>query len=117
MPLDFSHSKVDPVTLVTLKGTIVAGNDTELLTRRTQELLEAGETRIIVDLGQVKFIDSMGIGALMSISKAAMRISGSVKLLHLTKQIHDVLQITRLSSVFGIYDDLQKAIASFVSQP
>lgn len=117
MPLEISHSKVDSITIVTLKGTIVAGNDTDLLIGKAEELLEAGETRILLDLAQITFIDSTGISSLIKVSTAAVRKGGSMKLLHLTKRIHDVLQITRLSSVFGIYDDLQKAIAAFEGGP
>ena len=113
MPVELSISKVDSVSVVTLKGTIIAGNDKELLMARAEELLEAGETRIILDLGQVNYVDSTGIGALVHIHTTAERRGATVKLLNLTKRIHDVLQITRLSTVFGIYSDLQKAIESF----
>lgn len=113
MPLELSFSKIDSINLGMLKGTIVAGNDKELLITKAQELLDAGETRIILDLGQVNYVDSTGIGALVHIHTTAERKGAAVKLLNLTKRIHDVLQITRLSSVFGIYSDLQKAIESF----
>jgi anti-sigma B factor antagonist len=113
MPLELSLSKVDSVALATLKGTIVAGNDKELLLAKAQELLDAGETRIILEMGQVNYVDSTGIGALVHIHTTAERKGASVKLLNLTKRIHDVLQITRLSSVFDIHSDLQKAIGSF----
>jgi len=113
MALEITRSKIDSVTLLILKGRIVAGTDSELLNDQVLELLEAGETRIILDLAQVTFIDSTGIGTLIRVHTAAMRKSAAVKLLHLTKRVYDVLQITRLSSVFGIYDDLQKATASF----
>lgn len=113
MPLELTLSKVDSTTIAHLKGTIVAGNDKELLVGKAQELLDAGETRIILDLGQVSYVDSTGIGALVRIHTAAQRMNASIKLLNLTKRIHDVLSITRLSTVFGIYSDLQEAIASF----
>ena len=115
MPLELSISKVDSISLVSLKGTIIAGNDKELLMAKAEELLNAGETRIILDLGQVNYVDSTGIGALVHIHTTAERGGAAVKLLNLTKRIHDVLQITRLSTVFGIYSDLQKAIGSFKS--
>jgi anti-sigma B factor antagonist len=113
MPLELSVSKVDSIAVATLKGTIVAGNDKELLVSKAEELLNGGETRIILDLGQVNYVDSTGIGALVHIHTTAERKGAAVRLLNLTKRIHDVLQITRLSSVFGIYSDLQKAIESF----
>jgi anti-sigma B factor antagonist len=113
MPLELSISKVESISVATLKGTIVAGNDKDLLIAKAEELLNAGETRIILDLGQVNYVDSTGIGALVHIHTTAERKGAAVKLLNLTKRIHDVLQITRLSTVFGIYSDLQKAIESF----
>ena len=117
MPLGISQSKIDSVAVVLLKGTMVAGKDTELLAGAVSELLEAGQLQIILDLGQVNYIDSTGIGALVRSYNLAMAKGASVKLLHLTKRIHDVLQITRLSTVFEIYDDQQKALASFVPPP
>lgn len=117
MALETTRSKIDSVTLLSLKGRIVAGTDSELLNDQVLKLLEAGETRIILDLGQVTFIDSTGIGTLIRVHTAAMRKSAAVKLLHLTKRVYDVLQITRLSSVFEIYDDPQKAAASFGGAP
>lgn len=113
MPLDLSLAKVDSVTVATLKGTIIAGNDIEIFKEKLDGLLEAGETKIVLDVAQITFIDSAGIGTLIRAAQAALRKGGSLKIVHLTKRIHDVLQITRLSTVFSIYDDLQKAIQSF----
>lgn len=116
MPFEISNSKVGSINLFSLKGTIVAGNDKQKLTDAMQELLDTGETNFILDLGEVTFADSTGIGGLIAAASMAARKGGSVKLLHLTKRIHDVLQITRLSTVFGIFDDLQKAVDSFEGQ-
>jgi anti-sigma B factor antagonist len=113
MPLEISASKVGSITLVNLRGTIVAGNDRGMLHDKMQELLEAGGTNFILDLGQVTYVDNTGIGALIGALNLAMGKGGCVRLLHLTRQIHDVLQIARLSAVFEIYDDLQKALESF----
>ncbi len=113
MALDILSSKHDSITLVTLKGTIVAGDAADHLLSKTQELLDAGQTQILLDLGEVTFVDSTGISALIKVYAAAKRKGGVVKLLNLTKRIYDGLQIARLSDIFSIYDDLQKAIASF----
>jgi anti-sigma B factor antagonist len=113
MALDYTSSKVDSVTLVTLEGVIVAGEPVDLLLRKTQELLEAGERNFILDLAAVKFVDSTGIGALIDLVASASRKEGSLKLLNVTERLHEVIQITQRIAVFEIYDDLQKAIASF----
>jgi anti-sigma B factor antagonist len=115
MSVEISHSKVDSIALVSLRGTIVAGKDTEIVASKLEELLEAGEKQIVLDLGEVTFIDSAGISALVKAYTLAERKGGKLKLLHLTKRIHEVLQITRLSSVFEIFDDLRKAVASFAN--
>ncbi|MFB3920875.1 MAG: STAS domain-containing protein [Terriglobia bacterium] len=113
MAFESTHSKVDSIILLSLKGSIVAGGDSEKLSSLVGEFLEAGECHIILDLAQVNFIDSTGIGALIRVHSSAMRKGATVKLLRLTKRVYDVLQITRLSSVFEMYDDLEKAKASF----
>lgn len=113
MPLDITESKVESVNLLTLRGTLIIGRDTELLTGKIQALLDAGESQILLDLAQVTFIDSTGISALVRNYGLANNRAASLKLLRLTRRVYDVLQITRLSSVFEIYNDLEKALASF----
>ena len=103
MPLEISPSKVGSITLVNLRGTIVAGNDRGMLHDQMQELLEAGGTNFILDLGQVTYVDSTGIGALIEALNLVVRKGGCVKLLHLTKRIHDVLQIARLALKPGVH--------------
>ncbi len=115
MALAFSTEKVDSVVVATLKGTIIAGGDTESLMKRVTELLDSGETRIVFDLGQVNYVDSTGIGTLLRAAAAAARKGAAIKLANLTKRIHDVLHVTRLSAVFTIFDGADKAVASFGS--
>lgn len=115
MPFHISTSSERAVALLSIEGTIVGPDDREALQGKIQELLEGGQTSLIIDLGKVTFVDSGGIGGLVAVSNLVMRKSGCLKLLHATKKIHDILQITRLSSVFGMYDDLQKALESFES--
>lgn len=116
MPLEISASDEGKATLLLMNGTVVGPADRESFQLRIQEVLEGSNPNLILDMGGVTYVDSAGIGALVATSNLAMRKGGCIKLLHLTKRIHDVLQITRLSSVFGIYDSLQKALDSFDSQ-
>jgi anti-sigma B factor antagonist len=113
MPLAISESEADSIIVVALKGTLVAGSDIGLLNSKVQELLERGVTRIVLDLGEVNYIDSSGIGALIRAYSTAVQKNAAVKLFRLTRRVYDVLQITRLSSVFEIFNDWQKAVASF----
>jgi len=117
MPLAISTEKVDSVVVATLKGTILAGSDTDTRMKRVTELLDAGETRIVFDLGQLNYADSTGIGTLLRLASAAARKGAAIKLANLTQRIHDVLQTTRLCEVFAIFDGADKAMASFASGP
>lgn len=113
MPLEIAETKTGSATLLQLKGTMVIGKDPELVTARVQSLVEGGNTRIILEMGEVAYLDSTGISALVRCHIFASRRGATVKLLRLTKRVYEVLQITRLSSVFEIYDDQEKALASF----
>jgi anti-sigma B factor antagonist len=113
MSLEFTVTKVGAVAVVTIKGRIVAGPNAEALVAKVQELVQGGETRVILDLAQVTYLDSTGISALIRAAAVPGMVGGSTKLLNLTKRITDTLQITRLSSGFEIFDDLAKAVASF----
>jgi anti-sigma B factor antagonist len=113
MPLDIAETKSGSVIVLTLKGTLEIGRDTEHLTETVLARLGQGEKRFVLDLAGVRFIDSTGISALIKIHTSAKSSAGAMKLMRLTQRVHDVLQITRLSSVFEIYNDPAKALESF----
>lgn len=117
MPLEITPSKLGSISLLALKGTVVMGADTELLTKQAEDLVAAGESKIVLDLAQVTYVDSTGIGTLIRIHSLAKSHGGVIKLVNLTKRIYDVLQITRLSLIFEIYSDVGKALASFEAPP
>ncbi|MBZ5515472.1 MAG: STAS domain-containing protein [Acidobacteriia bacterium] len=113
MPITISESVIGSVTVVILKGTLVAGGDIDLLNSTVQALVQRGVTGIILDLGEVNYLDSSGIGALIRAYSYAVQNNAAVKLCRLTRRVHDVLQIARLSSAFEIFNDVEKAAASF----
>src|ERR1700758_5426682 len=76
-------------------------------------LLSKGQKRILLNLGDVNYIDSSGIGELVSAFTAAKKQDGEVKLLNLTKRVHDLLQVTKLYTVFDVKDDEALAVESF----
>jgi anti-sigma B factor antagonist len=117
MPLYVVEKVVDGVMVVDLRGRITLGEETEALRGRVKRLVEAGHTRIILNLEGVDYIDSVGLSTLVSSYTSARKQGGDVKLLHLTKRVHDLLQITRLSTVFEIYDSLEAARRSFGEPP
>ncbi len=116
MALEFTLSRVSGVTVVAVKGRVTAGPNAESLVAKVQELVQSGQTHLVLDLAKVTYLDSTGISALIRAAAAPKMLGGATKLLNLTKRITDTLQITRLSSGFEIFDDVEKAVASFGSE-
>ena len=102
------------ITLVDLSGRISLGDGSALLRKTVRDLLEEGRTKIILNLGDVNYIDSSGIGELVHAFTSVHNRSGELKLLHLTKKVHDLLQITKLYTVFDVYTDEASAVSSFL---
>jgi anti-sigma B factor antagonist len=111
--IDFSTRQSDGITIVDLKGRITLGEGSVTLRDTVHDLLSKGQKRILLNLGGVNYIDSSGIGELVSAFTAARKQDGEVKLLNLTKRVHDLLQITKLYTVFDVKDDEALAVESF----
>ena len=105
--------EVETITIVDLSGRISLGEGSALLRRTVRDLLDNGHTRILLNLGDVNYIDSSGIGELVSGFTAVRSREGQLKLLNLTKKVHDLLQITKLFTVFDVYSDEGTAVGSF----
>jgi len=101
------------VTIVDLSGRIALGEGSALLRKTVRDLLDSGQGRILLNLGDVNYIDSSGIGELVSAFTAVRNRSGELKLLNLTKKVHDLLQLTKLFTVFDVYADESTAVHSF----
>jgi anti-sigma B factor antagonist len=108
-----SNRQVDGVTIVDMSGRITLGEGSVVLRDTIRDLIGKGEKKILLNLGDVTYIDSSGIGELVSAFTAVRREGGELKLLKLTKKVHDLLQITKLYTVFDIKDDEAVAIQSF----
>jgi anti-sigma B factor antagonist len=106
---------INDLMVLDVRGQITLGEETSVLREKTKSLMADGHTRIIVDLAEVNYIDSAGLATLVSLYTSARRQGGDVKLLRLTNRVRGLLQITRLSTVFEIYDDLEAAQKSFVN--
>jgi anti-sigma B factor antagonist len=111
--LAIASREVDGVTVLDLSGRITLGEGSVQLRDSIRDLIGKGQTRILLDLGDVNYIDSSGLGELVSAYTSARNQGATVKLLKLTKKVHDLLQLTKLYTVFDIYDDEASAIASF----
>ncbi len=105
--------QVDSVNVVDLSGRITLGEGCSQLRELIRDLLAKGHKKILLNLGEVTYIDSSGIGELVSGFTAVSNQGGQLKLLNLTKKVQDLLQITKLLTVFDVHDDESKAIASF----
>jgi anti-sigma B factor antagonist len=108
-----STRQVDGITIVDLSGRITLGEGSVVLRDTIRDVVAAGNKRILLNLGDVTYIDSSGIGELVSSFTSVRNQGGELKLLNLTKKVHDLLQITKLYTVFDIKDDEAQAVASF----
>jgi anti-sigma B factor antagonist len=113
MELRATYRDAGVVTVVDISGRITLGEGSALLRKTIRELIEDNRTKIILSLADVNYIDSSGIGELVSAFTATKKAGGDMKLLHLTKKVHDLLQLTKLFTVFDVYSDEPTALASF----
>jgi len=105
--------QVDGVTILDLSGRITLGEGSVQLRDAIRDLLSKGQKLILLNLADVNYIDSSGIGELVSAYTTVRNQGGELKLLNLTKKVHDLLQITKLYTVFDVKDDEATAIASY----
>jgi anti-sigma B factor antagonist len=103
----------DAIMLVDLSGRISLGDGSALLRKTIRDLIDDGKTKIVLNLGDVTYIDSSGIGELVSGFTAVRNRGGELKLLNLTKKVNDLLQITKLFTVFDVYNDETTVVRSF----
>lgn len=113
MNLKVSTRQVDGVSIVDCSGRITLGEGSIVLRDTVKDLLSKGQKKILLNLGDVNYIDSSGIGELVSAYTTAKNQGGELKLLKLTKKVHDLLQITKLYTVFDVKDDETAAVKSF----
>ncbi len=113
MTMKASTRQVNGVTVVDMSGRITLGEGSVILRDTVRDLLGKGQKKILLNLGDVTYIDSSGIGELVSAFTSVRNQGGELKLLNLTKKVHDLLQITKLYTVFDIKDDETAAVGSF----
>ncbi len=111
--LSISERQAGDVTILDMKGKVTIGEGSIALRNTIRRLLGEGKKSIILNLGNVGYIDSSGIGELVSSYTAVNKESGKLKLLNLTQKIQDLLAITKLLTVFDTFDDEGEALASF----
>jgi len=104
---------VGGVTILDISGRITLGEGNVMLREIVRDLSEKGQKAIVLNLGEVNYIDSSGVGELVKAHTTIRNQGGQLKLANLTKRVHDLLQMTRLSAVFDIQKDEASAIESF----
>jgi anti-sigma B factor antagonist len=105
--------QVDGVTIVDCSGRITLGEGSVILRDMVRDLLAKGSKKIVLNLAEVNYIDSSGIGELVSAFTTTRNHGGELKLLNLTKKVNDLLQITKLYTVFDVKNDEADAVKSF----
>ena len=114
--MQIDERKVGEVTVLDLKGKLTLGDGDELLRSKINGLVQAGAKRIVLNLGEVPYIDSAGLGEIVRTYTTVSREGGSLKLLNLTKRIVDLLAITKLLTIFETYDTEAEAVKSFAAK-
>ena len=112
MQLRMSTRTVEGVLVVDCSGRVVFGEESASL-RNTVKKLLAGSPRVVLNLHEVNYIDSGGLGTLVSLYTTARSAGGAVKLARLSQRVGDLLQITKLLTVFEVFDDEEVAAQSF----
>lgn len=113
MSVKLNNRQVGDVTVVDASGRITLGEGSSALRDALRDLVTKGQKKILLNLGDVSYIDSSGIGELVSGFTSVSNAGGQLKLLNLTKRVKDLLQITKLYTVFEVHDDESAAIRSF----
>ncbi len=108
-----STRQINGVTIVDLSGQIKLGAGSATLRDTVKDLVGQGQKKILLNLAEISYIDSSGLGELISAYTSVKHQGGELKLLHLTKKVHDLLQITKLYTVFDVMDDEAAAVAAF----
>ena len=111
--LSIKERQSGDVTILDLSGKITIGEGSVQLREEVRKLLDAGKKNILLNLGEVAYVDSSGIGELVSSYTTTSNQGGHLKLLNLTKKIQDLLMITKLLTVFETFDNEQDGLESF----
>ena len=113
MPLYIVEKLVGGIILLDLRGRITLGRETETFRHKIRQLLEAGQRRLILDLGEITYIDSVGLSTLVASLTSVRKQGGDLKLVRLPQGVHQSLQIARLVTVFEIHNSLESALQAF----
>ena len=116
MSLKVTVRHAGDVAIVDLAGRITLGEDSGLLRTTVKDLVNAGQKNILVNLREVSYLDSTGLGELVGAYASVARSDGNIKLMHPPNKVHDLLRVTRLHTVFTTFDDESEALRSYTAE-
>src|SRR5438270_12696628 len=115
MSLKLSTREVKDVIIIDLSGRVTMGEPCAAIRDEMRDEIAQGNRKVVLNLADVSYIDSAGLGELTAAYTSVKNRDGQLKLLNLTKRVHDLMQITTLYTVFDVYDDEKKVVASCAS--
>ncbi len=115
MPVKMTNHEVDGVSVVELDGRIVLGEESNSLREKLKSLIAEGKKKIVLNMANIKYIDSTGLGTLVAAHVSAKTQGASVRLCHLGQKFHEIMQVTKLLTVFDVYETEAAAVSSFQS--
>lgn len=115
--MNISQRTIADVTILDLDGKLTIGDGAELLRDTVKTLVSQGKTKVLINLSQVPYVDSGGLGELVHCMVSAKKATGALKLMGVTGKITDLLAITRLVTVFETFEAEPDALASFSETP
>lgn len=113
MALQGTFREIGEIAIMDFSGKITLGEGSSTLRKTIRDLVDKGHRKILINLFDVDYIDSSGIGELVSAYTTVRSSGGELKLLNLTRRVHDILQITRLFTVFDVQSEEEVALRSF----
>ncbi len=111
--MEIKKRTVNDIVILDMIGKITLGEGTAAVRNEVRNLLKEGSKKILLNLGEVNYVDSSGIGELVSAFTTTSNQGGKLKLLNLTKKLQELLSITKLLTVFEVYENEEEAIKSF----
>ena len=112
MSLKIDHRKTGSVTVVDLSGKIIVGDGAERLLETAKDLVRQGERNLLFNMSGVSYVDSAGLGVFVKCHNAATESDGCIKLVNVSSRIRDLLRITKLHTLFELFDDESTAVRS-----
>jgi anti-sigma B factor antagonist len=113
MSLEISQREHEGIAVLDLNGRVTAGVEATVFRERIDALQEAGKVNVILNMAEVDYVDSTGLGALVMLATRLRKDGGNIKLLNVNRRNIELLVMTKLSTIFELFDDEQEAVNSF----